>query len=276
MYHKKKNTSFSGIKNTGRQRPIDRDPECVWDLRAWEEESVWEIVRRTASMTRRGRKSACPASGGSRAKVRITRTGPYFPGAAAAPAAKQKRRVSVVALGKKPRSVNYFGPITAHNKGPGESRNTSSCYGISPSLVQPDGAARDEKARAGSEEGRRFCFYLICPERERERGAMGDELSPRPPFLGALQDTPRPYPRKVVQSSTLDRADADTRPLLSPPSRSSLLHPFHCPLPLLRALLAALFLQRLFTAGVIFLEQQSSSIYTSQYCPLDIPICDWS
>lgn len=52
-----------------------------------------------------------------------------------------------------------------------------------PSLVQPDGAARDEKARADSEGagggGRCFCFYLICPEREREReserGAMGDE-----------------------------------------------------------------------------------------------------
>lgn len=159
--------------------------------------------------------------------------------------------MAVAALGKKPRSVNYFGPITAHNKGPGESRNTSSCRGISPSLVQPDGAARDEKARAGSEGGRRFCFYLICPERERERGAMGDELSPRPPFLGTLQDTPRPYPRKVVQSSTLDRADADTRPLpsLFPSSRSSLLHPSHCPPPLLRALLAALFLQRLFTAA---------------------------
>lgn len=104
----------------------------------------------------------------------MTRTRPIFP-IAAAPAAKQKRRMSVVALGKKPRSVNYFRPITAHNEGPGEPRNTSSCCGISPSLVQPDGAARDEKARAGSEGGRRFCFYLICPERERVRGAMGDE-----------------------------------------------------------------------------------------------------
>lgn len=130
-------------------------------------------------MTRRGWKSTCPASGGrgdSGQGPAWLGTGPIFP-VATAPAAKQKRRASVVALGKKPRSVNYFGPITAHNEGPGVPRNTSSCCGISPSLVQPDGAARDEKARAGSEgrEGRRFCFYLICPERERERGAMGDE-----------------------------------------------------------------------------------------------------
>lgn len=82
---------------------------------------------------------------------------------------------------------------------------------------------------------------------------MGDELSPRPPFLGTLQATPRPYPRKVVQSSTLDRADADTRPLPPPPSfpppRSSPLRPSRCPLPLLRGLLAAFFPQRLLTAG---------------------------
>lgn len=102
-------------------------------------------------------------------------------------------------------------------------RNTSSCCAASaPTLVQPAGAARDEKARAGSEGRRRFCFYLICPakERERERGVRwGTRLSQaRPPFLGTLQDTPRPYLRKVVQSSTLDRADADTRP--PPPSSS--------------------------------------------------------
>lgn len=115
-------------------------------------------------------KISVPRLGRSRARVRMTRTGSIF---LAAAAAKQKRQVSVVALGKKPLSVNYFGPITAHNEGLDEPRNTSSCCGISPSLVQPDGVARDEKARAGSEGGRRFCFYLICPERERERGAMG-------------------------------------------------------------------------------------------------------
>lgn len=80
----------------------------------------------------------------------------------------------------------------------------------------------------------------------------GTRLSPRPPFLETLQDTPRPYPRKVVQSSTLDRADADTRSPPSspfPPPRSSPLRPSPCPLPLLRALLVTLFLQRLFTAA---------------------------
>lgn len=113
----------------------------------------------------------------------MTRNRAYFPGrGAAAPAAKQKRRVSVAALGKKPRSVNYFEPITAHNEGPGEPRNTSSCRGLSPSaprLVQPDDAAQDEKARADSEgEGGRAAFLFLpnLPrDRKRERGVIGDE-----------------------------------------------------------------------------------------------------
>ncbi|CAL1682962.1 unnamed protein product [Lasius platythorax] len=47
-------------------------------------------------------------------------------------------------LRKKPRSVNYFGPITAHNKGPATPLLAAASV---LSLVQPDGTARDEKAR---------------------------------------------------------------------------------------------------------------------------------
>jgi len=140
----KKKTSFSGLKNI-RQRLIDQSRMRRLRFAGVRGGSVWEIVRRTASMTRRGRKSACPASGDPGLGARMTRIGPIFPAAAAA---KQKRRASAAALGKKPRSVNYFGPITAHNEGPGEPRNTSSCCGISP-LARPTGrrGLRWENAR---------------------------------------------------------------------------------------------------------------------------------
>lgn len=96
-----------------------------------------------------------------------------FPVAAAA---KQKRRVFAVALRKKPHSVNYFGPITAHNKDPDESHNTSSCRGINPVAHPAEWLDSRWESTRGATKGkgreRRFCFYLICPERER---AMGDE-----------------------------------------------------------------------------------------------------
>lgn len=158
-----KKTSFSGLKN------IDQALN-VWDLQAWEEAACEKSCVAPPRWLGVGENQRAPPR--KIPRVRMTRTKSIFP-IAAAPAAKQKRQVSVVTLGKKPCSVNYFRPITAHNEGLDEPRNTSSCCGISPSLVQPDGVVRDEKARAGSEGGRRFCFYLICPERERERGAMG-------------------------------------------------------------------------------------------------------
>lgn len=55
-------------------------------------------------------------------------------------------------LGKKPRSVNYLGPITAHNKGPATPLLAAASV---LSLVQPDGMARDENARG---EGGVFVF----------------------------------------------------------------------------------------------------------------------
>lgn len=66
-----------------------------------------------------------------------------------------------------------------------------------------------------------FCFYLICPGRSpscAQGGRWAGDAVASAAISRPFQDT---QPRKLVQSSALDRADALASPPLSSPSSSS-------------------------------------------------------